>query len=401
MAGFIAIMLSEFVFVGTVFDLPEHLVWNSAIPALVALPAAHFSYMTTGKMPGSSPRFLVLPTLTLFFFIVLTVLIFFRVEYSRHVLGAGFCGVALWYTISTFVMHRLERGRIGLLQNSYSNELLSIPNIDWQIIKSPADSLPKIDALVVDVRSDLSPEWRRFVTECRLRSIPVYDQKRVRETLTGKVNLDSVTPDDETFLVWGRHYIFVRGWLDRLTALCAFPFVALITLFAGIAIKLDDGGPILFVQSRTGRGGRPFNIFKIRTMTHNTDAVSSIDEAMTKNDDERITRVGRFLRRTRLDELPQVFNILLGEMSWIGPRPNAVELSDWYRSEFHQYDLRYVVPPGITGWAQVNQGHVASVEQEQEKVAYDLFYVKNVSPSLDFLIAARTLKVILTGRGAK
>jgi lipopolysaccharide/colanic/teichoic acid biosynthesis glycosyltransferase len=123
--------------------------------------------------------------------------------------------------------------------------------------------------------------------------------------------------------------------------------------------------------------------------------------AMTGDDDDRITRVGAFLRRYRLDELPQIFNILKFEMSWIGPRPEAEVLSVWYTSELPFYRYRHVVKPGISGWAQVNQGHVADVEEVHRKLQYDFYYIKYFSPWLDLLILFRTIKTMMTGFGAK
>jgi lipopolysaccharide/colanic/teichoic acid biosynthesis glycosyltransferase len=122
---------------------------------------------------------------------------------------------------------------------------------------------------------------------------------------------------------------------------------------------------------------------------------------MTGNDDARITRLGRVLRKTRVDELPQIFNILKGEMSWIGPRPEAVPLSRWYEGEIPFYRYRHVVKPGISGWAQVNQGHVAEVEQVHRKLQYDFYYIKYFSPWLDLLIVVRTIKTIFSRFGAK
>jgi lipopolysaccharide/colanic/teichoic acid biosynthesis glycosyltransferase len=123
--------------------------------------------------------------------------------------------------------------------------------------------------------------------------------------------------------------------------------------------------------------------------------------AMTKKDDERVTRLGRFLRRTRIDELPQLFNILRGEMSWIGPRPEAIALSEWYQGELPFYSYRHIVRPGITGWAQVNQGHVTNLEDIGTKLQYDFYYIKNFSYWIDLLIVFRTFIVLVSGYGAK
>ena len=122
---------------------------------------------------------------------------------------------------------------------------------------------------------------------------------------------------------------------------------------------------------------------------------------MTVNGDSRITRLGRFLRQYRIDELPQVINVLRGEMSWIGPRPEAVALSEWYESELPFYRYRHIVRPGITGWAAVHQGNVAEVDAATTKLKYDFYYVKYFSPWLDLMIAARTVKILITGFGAR
>lgn len=145
-----------------------------------------------------------------------------------------------------------------------------------------------------------------------------------------------------------------------------------------------------------------FRVYKFRTMT--VDKVAEGDPrnlAMTKIGDARITRLGRFLRRTRIDELPQAINILRGEMSWIGPRPEALALSLWYEKELPFYRYRHIVKPGISGWAQVNQGHVVEVDDVLGKLHYDFYYIKNFSPWLDVVITLRTIRTVLTGFGAR
>ena len=127
----------------------------------------------------------------------------------------------------------------------------------------------------------------------------------------------------------------------------------------------------------------------------------SRSDAMTRDHDPRITRLGAFLRKSRIDELPQILNILKGEMSWIGPRPEAAPLAEWYESQLPFYQYRHIVPPGITGWAQVNQGHVTDPDDVLDKLHYDFFYIKNFSIWLDMLIVLKTLRTMLTGFGAR
>ncbi len=265
----------------------------------------------------------------------------------------------------------------------------------------PSEPFPSVNALAIDSEAQLAPEWQAFITNCRLRGIPVYDYRIVREELTGQLDLELINPNEARQSFSGRPYLFLRSIADKVVATVAIPFATILILLLGIAIKVGDGGSIFYAQQRTGHRGKVFWMLKLRTMSERTTAQSSREDALTKSYDKRITTVGRFLRKTRLDELPQIFNILLGQMSWVGPRPHPIQLSEWYRSEIPQYDLRYAVKPGITGWAQVNQGHVNAVDEVKGKVAFDLFYAKYVSLSLDLHIAYKTLAVMITGHGAK
>ena len=140
---------------------------------------------------------------------------------------------------------------------------------------------------------------------------------------------------------------------------------------SALLVKLDSPGPALFTQQRITKGGSKFTIYKFRTMTAGAAAPLSRNDAMTRDHDPRITRLGAFLRKSRIDELPQILNILKGEMSWIGPRPEAAPLAEWYESQLPFYQYRHIVPPGITGWAQVNQGHVTDPDDVLDKLHYD------------------------------
>jgi lipopolysaccharide/colanic/teichoic acid biosynthesis glycosyltransferase len=180
--------------------------------------------------------------------------------------------------------------------------------------------------------------------------------------------------------------------------LLALPFLLVVALL----IRATSRGPALFRQQRIGYQGRPFTVYKFRTMRL-TDPASGEerDLAITRHKDDRITPLGRFLRKSRIDELPQIINVLKGEMSWIGPRPEAVVLSRWYEKEIPFYRYRHIVRPGIAGWAQVCQGHVADVEEVRSKLHYDFYYIKQYSPWIDLLIVVRTIRTMLTGHGAR
>jgi lipopolysaccharide/colanic/teichoic acid biosynthesis glycosyltransferase len=174
--------------------------------------------------------------------------------------------------------------------------------------------------------------------------------------------------------------------------------MAPLILVAALAIKLDSRGPVLYAQDRVGAQGRPFRMLKLRTMR--VDAEPSGARWATK-DDPRVTRVGRLLRRFRVDELPQLLNVLRGDMGVIGPRPERPEFVAELRQRIPYYDLRTLVPPGITGWAQICYPYAASLEEAREKLHYDLYYVKHLSVRLDLTILFHTAKVVLFGRGAR
>lgn len=188
----------------------------------------------------------------------------------------------------------------------------------------------------------------------------------------------------------------IKVWADRFLAILFLIPALPLLLIVGIAILIESGRPIFFSQERTGENGKSFMVLKLRTMVQ--DAEKDGARWASKND-SRITRLGRFLRLTRLDELPQLLNILRGDMSFIGPRPERPVFNEMLEKEIPFYNLRHVVRPGLTGWAQVMYPYGASVEDSAQKLEYDLYYIKNFSFLLDFLILLKTVKVVLFRRG--
>ena len=203
--------------------------------------------------------------------------------------------------------------------------------------------------------------------------------------------------DDIRSLIPNSVYMRCKRLLDTLFVVAAAPALALIALITALLIKMDDGGAIFFVQPRVGFRGRVFQVLKFRTMR--TEPSAQLE--YTERNDARITRIGRVLRRYRVDELPQVINILRGEMSWIGPRPESLPLSRWYQANIPFYGYRHIVKPGISGLAQVQQGWGAQLEDIEKKLSYDLYYIKNFSPWLDAFVVSGTVRAIATGFGAR
>jgi exopolysaccharide biosynthesis polyprenyl glycosylphosphotransferase len=236
----------------------------------------------------------------------------------------------------------------------------------------------------------------------KTRGLAVQDGAELYENITGKVQLESLRAGGLLFSTGFRTsralLVYKRCFSIVFSAL--FTAITLpLMLVAAVAIRLESKGPIIFRQQRVGKNGKIFTIFKFRTMRHDPDVIST--QKAVQKDDDRVTAVGRWLRRTRLDELPQLFNILRGEMYFVGPRPFPLEQEKELVRQIPFYRQRWAARPGATGWAQINRGYNATLQDNVEKLSYDLFYIKNVSVGLDLLILFQTFKILLFGRGAR
>jgi lipopolysaccharide/colanic/teichoic acid biosynthesis glycosyltransferase len=279
---------------------------------------------------------------------------------------------------------------------------LGIPEVNWVELRRDDPDPDRYHVIVADLRSDIPDEWERFLADRALNGTLVMHVKQMEESLTGRVAIEHLSENTLGSLIPGIVFGKFKRAGDLLTSIIALPLMLPFLAIVALIIRFDSPGPVLFRQERMGYRGQPFTMYKFRSMRHAAAAAADArSAAMTRSDDDRITRVGRVLRHYRIDELPQVFNIIRGEMSWIGPRPEAVALSLWYESELPFYRYRHIVRPGITGWAQVKQGHVADVDEVLWKLHYDFYYIKNFSFWLDLLIIARTIRTVLSGFGAR
>jgi sugar transferase (PEP-CTERM system associated) len=234
------------------------------------------------------------------------------------------------------------------------------------------------------------------------RGVSVQDGAEMYEAVTGKLPIESLRLSWLLFSpgleVSRPLMIYKRASSIIWSTVCltlAFPIMAVIAL----AIRLDSDGPAIFRQKRVGLHGEIFTLFKFRTMKNGVDQDENYLPA--ERSDSRFTRLGRLLRRTRMDELPQLFNILRGDMHFVGPRPFVPNQESECAEKIPYYRQRWAVKPGATGWAQVNRGYNVTVEDNQDKLGYDLFYIKNISVGLDLLILFKTMKIVLLGRGAQ
>ena len=383
---------------GTMFEAAS---LNTLVGNVVAVIIAFWTRLSIETYPGIRRSSVILPAALTGHGVAVVWFVLTRFPYDRVGLAAGFLLHVAWLYFLYIRAERRVRRRIAVVPFGATDRLIQIESVDWHVLKRPMlHDTRSCNAIVADFSAELPDEWEAFLADAALAGRIVYQVKQLAESLTGRVELEHLSENSFGSLVPALGYFYLKGLVDFAFALLLMPLVLPLMAVVAVVIRLDSKGPALFRQRRVGHAGRSIIVYKFRTMR----TVEEDDErssAMTKADDARITRLGHLLRKLRIDELPQLINILKWEMSWIGPRPEAQVLSHWYTSEIPFYRYRHVVKPGISGWAQVNQGHVAEVGEVHRKLQYDFYYIKYFSPWLDALIFFRTIKTILTGFGSR
>ena len=378
--------------------IPEHTHTMGVVLAGILL--SHFIIRQFARYPGESPLTVALAGASMGYGLVVLVIMSTHLAYSRGLLFWGYVTTVVFYALVGILKNRYFRQKLALVPFEGSTELTRISRVDWMTLSSPipVSTARYTQGLVVDLTANLSTEWRNFIVACGTAGIPVFDSTRAREMMTGQVELTSLANIGFDTLLPHRIYQKAKSAADIAAAIALLPVALPVIGAAALAVRLESPGPAFFVQKRIGYRGRIFHCYKLRSMHV---AAETAGPSFTTDADPRITRVGRFIRTYRIDELPQIFNILKGEMSWIGPRPEAVPLAQAYERSIPYYGFRHSVKPGISGWAAVRQGNVAEVDAATAKLRYDFFYIKNLSPSLDALIVAKTVWTMLTGFGAR
>ena len=279
---------------------------------------------------------------------------------------------------------------------------------DQKTLEVPGISLRELANIKTIKRIIVAMKDRRInmpvtaLLDLKLRGIRIEDGTSLLERMSGRVEVEELQP---SWMIFGEGfelrgvYPYVRKFISLLLAsiltTLTLPLIPLIF----VLIKLTSPGPALYKQKRLGTHRRVFDCYKFRTM--HADAEADTGPMWASDDDPRITRIGRFLRRTRLDEIPQLWNVLRGDMAFVGPRPERPEFVEKLTAQIPYYNLRHAVRPGLTGWAQINYGYGSSVEESKEKLCYDLYYIRNVSPMLDLLIVFYTIRAVIIGRGVR
>lgn len=350
------------------------------------------------RFPGAHVAAYLVPTITAVFLLAIAVLFFTREGYSRQVLFFGYGLCLVWFYGGYFLGRRYRRLKLAVVPIGSALDLESSNDTELRRLKRPDLEEVRFDGVVADLRSpELSAEWEKFIARCTLSCIPVYHVKQISESMTGRVQIEHLAENEFGSLQPSELYSAFKRMIDLSASLLLTPFLLLILGVVALWIKQDSKGPAFFIQERMGYRGRIFKVYKFRSMY-----IDQQGRGFTEGEeDPRITPVGKIIRKYRIDELPQLFNVIQGNMSFIGPRPESRSLSDWYERDVPFFSYRHIVRPGISGWAQVEQGYAAEVDGMKEKLQYDFYYIKHFSLWLDILIVFKTIKTIVTGFGAR
>jgi sugar transferase (PEP-CTERM system associated) len=328
------------------------------------------------------------------------------VLFPHRVLVVGVGAEAAAIEQSIVDLHQPNVRLVGFFPVPAANQRPAVPvrrvlPADWNI----ADAVRRlqVDEVVVAVREQRGGALPLAeLLDCRVAGVRVTDVSGFYERARGEVPVESLKA---SWLIYGDGFkqgfwrSAVKRTFDIAAAAVLLAIAAPVMLVASLAILMESGGPVIYRQQRVGRGGHPFMLFKFRSMVQ--DAERDGRARWATRDDARVTRVGRILRRSRIDELPQLWNVLRGEMSFVGPRPERPAFVAELSRSIPFYGVRHCVKPGVTGWAQVRFAYGASVEDAARKLQFDLYYVKNHSLFLDIVILLETVRVVLFGEGAR
>ena len=378
--------------------LPWDAIFNSMLVNVLGLSLSIIIQQRFEDHPQKHPAAYIVPITLSVYTLLLSVVFLLHAPYAVKFIVMGVV-MTIPFLATLHVIKRNHKQKRFLAIPL--GETLNLKNSDhYKFKRLTKPVLPKayIDGVVADLHSGvLTAEWERFLAHCALKRIPIYNVMQLNETITGMVSIKHLSKNDFGVLAPSMLRMNIKQLFDILFILMVSPVILPLTLLIALWIRLDSPGGALYIQERVGFNGRLFRVFKFRSMVvdHGGSDFTEADES------HRITKVGKLIRKYRLDELPQFWNILRGEMSLIGPRPESLALARWYELEVPFFQYRHVVRPGISGWAQVKQGYAAGVDEMRGKVAYDFYYIKHFSAWLDMLIWYKTIKTVFTGFGSR
>lgn len=370
-------------------EILRHFTLVGLANAVVIVLAFRLQGRLDGKLTAVLTRLLLVHGV-LAFIILIT-----RQYYSNQAMMLSAMSSALLGPLVMYLRHRTMRHRAALL--GPADALSSKLRMPFDRVTDTSADLRPYDIVLTTGVIDMTPEWAQTLTRAMLLGKPVRHLAEYVEESDGMVSIDHFDLDHlPTTGITA--YRTGKRIFDVLLVVASLPVTLPLLAIGTLVVLVSMGRPVLFVQSRVGLGAAEFDVYKLRTMRPER---ANDERRVTEVGDSRITKAGYWLRRFRIDELPQLWNVLKGDMSIIGPRPEWTVLSDKYITEFPEYAYRTLVRPGITGWAQVRGGYAADLAETRAKVAYDLFYIKNLSFALDLQILLRTIWTLVSGSGSR
>lgn len=355
-------------------------------------------YKKIQKFPGARLIIYLLPSVTISWASIMGIILLLRLDYSRSALLMSFLIANCWIVIGYYLGRKYQSLKLALVPYGNYSGIKELRLADFRVLTEPSLGNTRYDAVVADLRADMPDEWQTFLANCALANIPVYHSRLITEQLSGRVKINHLSENIFGALYTTSFYGIVKRLCEIFFVLVLMPIWLPLMLIFGMIIKLESSGPMFFIQERVGLGDKDFKVYKLRSMCQDSEKKGA---QFATQGDARVTKVGKFIRKTRIDEIPQFINILKGDMSLIGPRPEQRVFVEQFKKEIPFYSYRHVVRPGISGWAQVTQGYAANADETRVKLEYDLYYIKHFSFWLDMLIVLKTIRTMLTGFGAR
>lgn len=395
------VLLSSLIFLGAGWHswLESPAKFHSLVAMASVYALSYFSIRRFTFYLGNLSFRLMVPVCLFWLAIGLLILFVFRIQYSVYYIAFSSLLMLVFFSLARYVRNRYHHRTIAYVPLGRVGNLPDIDSITWkQLDDTNPINKKEIDIVMADLRANLPDEWEHFLADCTLQHIPVYHSSRLLEMVSGRVKIDHLYENELGSLLPSKSYQFIKRFVDVALILLSLPLVLPILLITGMLIVIESRGGMFFLQERIGQSGEPFTVYKFRSMCKDSEKSGS---QFAKANDMRVTRVGRFIRKTRIDELPQFLNVIKGDMSLIGPRPEQKKFVDEFNQVIPFYNYRHIVKPGISGWAQVVHGYAADTEDTRVKLEHDFYYIKNFSFSMDLLILFKTIQTILTGFGAR
>lgn len=377
---------------------PHDPVFNSIFINGLAFLVALVFFRKLESHPQRKPSLYILPISLTTYGFLLAIVVLGHMQYSAKVILLGFLMLPSLMAIFYAADRSNRKLRLFFVPSGSFDSVKNTSLIKFKPLTKPTLPTTPFSGVVVDFSDQsLSPAWEKFLSECALKKVRIYNLTQLQETLTGQVNVKHLVENNLGDLTPSEFVMIIKRLIDLAFLLLLAPLLIPLVLAIAIWIMRDSEGGPFYIQERMGFGGKPFKLIKFRSMVVDHDG-SHFTE---RDESHRITKVGQIIRRYRIDEVPQFWNVLRGEMSLIGPRPESLKLADWYQEAVPFFMYRHVVRPGISGWAQVMHGYAAGVDEMKDKLAFDLYYIKHFSLWLDLLIWYKTIKTVVTGFGSR